>query len=103
MLYLFFFSVYKIFNGLTKDILFNPIVIKCLRRFSWLSFIYATISICNWYYNPISTYFHVDNYIRDYEILLTAFIILIFGVIVLFIVEFFKKGVELQNQTDLTI
>ncbi|NML68358.1 DUF2975 domain-containing protein [Chryseobacterium sp. RP-3-3] len=99
---LFLFSMYKIFNGMSKDILFNPEVLKWLRRFSWLSFIYVPISIGNWYYNPKPTYSNFD-YTRDTGILLTSFIVLMFGIIVLFIVEFFKKGLELQNQTDLTI
>lgn len=92
---LFFFSLYKIFNGMSKEVLFNPQVIKWLRKFSLLNMIYVPLSILNWIFN-----FTPD---LNLNILLTSFTFLLLGTIVYFIVEFFKKGMELQHQADLTI
>ncbi|MBK1898145.1 DUF2975 domain-containing protein [Chryseobacterium paridis] len=92
---LFFFSTYKIFNGMSKNVLFNPEVIKWLKRFSLLNIIYVPLLILNWVYNFTPQ--------LNLSILLTSFTFLFLGTMVYFIVEFFKKGLELQQQADLTI
>lgn len=92
---LFFFSAFKIFNGMSQEILFNQSIIKWLKRFSILNIIFVPLSILNWLYN-----FKSD---LNMDILLITFIYLLLGIMVYFIVEFFKKGSELQNQADLTI
>lgn len=92
---LFFFSAFKIFNGMSQKTLFNQEVIKWLKRFSILNIIFVPLSILNWLYNFESNF--------SMDILLIIFIHFLLGIMVYFIVEFFKKGFELQNQADLTI
>jgi len=92
---LFFFSAFKIFNGMSQKILFNQEVIKWLKRFSILNIIFVPLSILNWFYNFESNF--------NLDILLIIFIHFLLGIMVYFIIEFFKRGFELQNQADLTI
>ncbi|MEY8761210.1 DUF2975 domain-containing protein [Chryseobacterium tongliaoense] len=92
---LFFFFAYKIFNGMSKEILFNRDVIKWLRKFSWTNILYMPVYI-------IICLF-VFNLGLDGMMLTTCLFLLFLGIMVYFIMEFFKKGLELQNQADLTI
>ncbi|WP_312899925.1 DUF2975 domain-containing protein [Chryseobacterium taichungense] len=92
---LFFFSAFKIFNGMSQEILFNQNVIQWLKRFSLLNIIFVPLSVLNWLYN-FKSHFSLD-------ILLIIFIHFLLGIMVYFIVEFFKKGMDLQHQADLTI
>ncbi|KQT30874.1 hypothetical protein ASG22_19455 [Chryseobacterium sp. Leaf405] len=92
---LFFFSAFKIFNGMSQEILFNQSVIEWLKRFSILNILFVPLSVLNWLYN-----FKSD---LNMDILLIVFIHLLLGIMVYFIVAFFKKGFELQSENDLTI
>lgn len=90
---LFFFSSYKFFKEMTSEIIFNQKAISWLKKLGYLNLIFAVIGL-------IELINFNDN---SGIVLLTRIFIGIFGIIMLFIVEFFKKGIELQEQTDLTI
>lgn len=92
---LFFFSAFKIFNGMSQEILFNQKVIQWLKKFSVLNIIFVPLSVLNWLYNFKSEF--------NMDIALLIFIHLLLGIMVYFIVAFFRKGLELQHQADLTI
>lgn len=90
---LFFFFSYKFFKEMTSEIIFNKKAIAWLKKLGYLNLIFAVIGV-------VELINFNDN---SGIILLTRIFIGIFGLIMLFIVEFFKKGIELQNETDLTI
>ncbi len=90
---LFFFFSYKFFKEMTSEIIFNKKAISWLRKLGFLNLIFAVTGL-----------FELNQFNDNSGvILLTRVFIGIFGLIMLFIVEFFKKGIELQEQTDLTI
>ncbi|WP_312078115.1 DUF2975 domain-containing protein [Chryseobacterium sp.] len=90
---LFFFFSYKFFKEMTSEVIFNKKAISWLRKLGFLNLLLAVLGI-----------FELSNF-NDSSgiIILTRVFIGIFGMIMLFIVEFFKKGIELQNENDLTI
>lgn len=90
---LFFFFSYKFFKEMTSETIFNKKAISWLKKLGFLNLIFAIIGL-------LELINFNDN---TGIILLTRVFIGIFGIIMLFIVEFFKKGIELQEQTDLTI
>lgn len=90
---LFFFFSYKFFKEMTSEIIFNQKAISWLKKLGYLNLIFAVIGL-------LELINFNDN---SGIVLLTRIFIGIFGIIMLFIVEFFKKGIELQEQTDLTI
>lgn len=89
----FFFSSYKCFKEMSSDQIFNQNAIKWLKRFCFLNLIIAAAGIFEFFY------FRMDS---GYT-LLTFLFFGFFGIIILFIVEFFKKGLALQTENDLTI
>lgn len=93
-LVLFFFFGYKIFRSMGTEKLFNSSVIMWLKRFSILNTFYA-------FFFPLLLYFTFGKVIV--ESIFSALAFLALGIMVYFIVEFFKKGYELQSENDLTV
>lgn len=91
---LFFFFGYKIFQSMSHERLFNVNVIKWLKLFSLLNIFYSLFFIT--FLSLIFKIFLVEAFISSF-----AFFSL--GIMVFFIVAFFKKGFELQAENDLTI
>jgi hypothetical protein len=89
----FFYISFKSFKEMGSDKLFNSNAIKWLKRFAYLNLAYAIVALCQMFIS-----YGVDGFAL---ISISAFIFL--GIIVLFIVQFFKKGYELQSENDLTI
>ena len=92
---LFNFICYKITNSLSKDYIFNLKTINLFKKLAWLSILFVPIQIINWFYNL--------NLKMSADLLYTNFIFLSLGIIIFFIIAFFKKGYELQSENDLTI
>lgn len=91
---LFFFFGHKIFRSMSHERLFNADVIKWLKLFSVLNIFYSLFFII--FLSIIFKTFLVEAFISSF-----AFFSL--GIMVFFIVAFFKKGFELQAESDLTI
>lgn len=91
----FSFICYKITNSLSKDYIFNLKTINLFKKLAWLSILFVPIQIINWFYNL--------NLKMSADLLYTNFIFLSLGIIIFFIIAFFKKGYELQSENDLTI
>lgn len=89
----FFYFSFKSFKEMGRDKVFNMNAIKWLKKFAYLNLAYAIIAIFQ------TLIFYKMNGLSF--ILICAFTFL--GIIVLFIVQFFKKGYELQSESDLTI
>ena len=92
---IFSFICYKITNSLSKDYIFNLKTINLFKKLAWLSILFVPIQIINWFYNL--------NLKMSADLLYTNFIFLSLGIIIFFIIAFFKKGYELQSENDLTI
>jgi len=90
---LFFFFSYKCFKEMSTEQIFNPNAIKWLKRFCFLNLIIAAAGIFEFFYFKMNSGYT----------LLTFLFFGFFGIIILFIVEFFKKGLALQTENDLTI
>jgi len=90
---LFFLFSYQCFKEMSADQIFNPNAIRWLKRFCFLNLIIAAAGIFEFFY------FRMDSAYT----LLTFLFFGFFGIIILFIVEFFKKGLALQTENDLTI
>jgi len=91
---LFFFFGYKIFRSMSRERLFNSGVIKWLKLFSLLNIFYSLFFI-----TLLSLIFKTFLV----EVFISSFAFFSLGIIVFFIVAFFKKGFELQTENDLTI
>ncbi|MBB4807578.1 uncharacterized membrane protein YciS (DUF1049 family) [Chryseobacterium defluvii] len=91
---MFTFYLFKIFKGMSNDIIFNKKVIIYLKQFALLNILFIPFYCILLFFIDQSLY-QIDP----------IFILLHLstGIIILFIMEFFKKGYELQTQTDLTI
>ena len=92
---IFSFVCYKITDALSKDYIFNLKTINWFKKLAWLSIIFAPIQIINWFFNL--------NLKMSASLLYISFIFLSLGIILFFIIAFFKKGYELQSENDLTI
>ncbi|MDQ0592684.1 hypothetical protein QFZ37_001053 [Chryseobacterium ginsenosidimutans] len=90
---LFFYSSYKIFKEISKENVFNLKALVWLKRFGWLNIIFTVMMV-------IINFINVKEL---YAFTYSGISFLFFGGLLLFVVEFFKKGLELQNQADLTI
>ena len=91
----FSFVCYKITDALSKDYIFNLKTINWFKKLAWLSIIFVPIQIINWFFNL--------NLKMSASLLYSSFIFLSLGIILFFIIAFFKKGYELQSENDLTI
>ncbi len=92
---LFSFICYKITNSLSKDYIFNLKTINLFKKLAWLSILFVPIQIINWFYNL--------NLKMSASLLYISFIFLSLGIILFFIIAFFKKGYELQSENNLEI
>ncbi|WP_312303404.1 DUF2975 domain-containing protein [Chryseobacterium sp.] len=90
----FTFYLFRIFKGMSHDLIFNVEVIRDLKKFAVLNILFIPIYCLILYFLKQSLYS-----IDPMQVLLHF----ITGIIILFIMEFFKKGYELQTQNDLTI
>lgn len=90
----FTFYLFKIFKGMSTDTIFNKGVIRSLKQFAFLNILFIPLF-------SIILYF-IDQSVYDIDPLFIL-IHLSTGIVILFIIEFFKKGYELQIQNDLTI
>ncbi|WP_295202010.1 DUF2975 domain-containing protein [uncultured Chryseobacterium sp.] len=90
---LFFYVSYKFFREISRENVFSIYSLLWLKRFGWLNIIFTVLmsGIAIMFYNPM--------FLLNYS----SISFLFFGALILFLVEFFKKGLELQNQADLTI
>lgn len=93
LLSLFFYFSYKCFKEMSVDQIFNHNTIKWFKRFCLLNLMIAAVGIFGFFY------FRMDSLYT----LSTFFFFAFFGMIILFIVEFFKKGLALQTENNLTI
>ena len=91
----FSFVCYKITEALGKDYIFNLKTINWFKKLAWLSILFVPIQIINWFFNL--------NLKMSASLLYSSFIFLSLGIILFFIIAFFKKGYELQSENDLTI
>ena len=91
----FSFVCYKITEALGKDYIFNLKTINWFKKLAWLSILFVPIQIINWFFNL--------NLKMSASLLYISFISLSLGIILFFIIAFFKKGYELQSENDLTI
>lgn len=91
----FSFVCYKITDALSKDYIFNLKTINWFKKLAWLSILFVPIQIINWFFNL--------NLKMSASLLYISFIFLSLGIILFFIIAFFKKGYELQSENDLTI
>ena len=91
----FSFECYKITEALSKDYIFNLKTIDWFKKLAWLSILFVPIQIINWFFNL--------NLKMSASLLYISFIFLSLGIILFFIIAFFKKGYELQSENDLTI
>lgn len=91
----FSFVCYKITEALSKDYIFNLKTINWFKKLAWLSILFVPIQIINWFFNL--------NLKMSASLLYSSFIFLSLGIILFFIIAFFKKGYELQSENDLTI
>lgn len=90
---LFCYASYKFLREISKDNVFNAHALAWLKRFGWINILYAVVTLATIPFS-IKTIFTATS---------SVIMFLFFGALVLFIVEFFKKGLELQEQVDLTI
>ena len=91
----FSFVCYKITEALSKDYIFNLKTINWFKKLAWLSILFVPIQIINWFFNL--------NLKMSASLLYSSLIFLSLGIILFFIIAFFKKGYELQSENDLTI
>lgn len=90
----FTFYLFKIFTEMSMDILFNKKVIYYLKQFARLNILFIPI-YCLILYFTEQSFYTIDP--------IFILLHLAIGIIILFMIEFFKKGYELQIQNDLTI
>ena len=92
---LFFFFAYKIFRELNKPTLFNQKIIKKLKAFSIINFIYAPVYILS-----IKILFKTS---LESSMIISCFAFTFLGLISYFIMVFFQNAYQLQSENDLTI
>ena len=90
---LFFFLTYKTLKEMSSDKIFNPKAIKWFKIFGYFNVFMAVIFTLN-----TLLFNSLDSSIL-FQIFFSAFL----GIMILFVVEFFKKGYQLQTENDLTI
>ncbi|MFC3159544.1 Protein of unknown function [Chryseobacterium arachidis] len=90
---LFLYISYKFLREISRDNVFNVKALLWLKRFGWLNIIYTVATLAT---IPFATK-------SIFAVTYSVVVFLFFGGLILFVVEFFKKGLELQEQVDLTI
>ncbi|MGG5210746.1 hypothetical protein ACQWU4_17605 [Chryseobacterium sp. MIQD13] len=91
---IFTFYLFKIFKGMSIETIFNQKVIIHLKQFGLLNIVFIPF-YCILLFLIDQSLFRIDP--------IFILLHLSIGIIILFIIEFFKKGYELQTQNDLTI
>ncbi|KQR93808.1 hypothetical protein ASG01_08065 [Chryseobacterium sp. Leaf180] len=91
---LFAFFSSKIFKEISSQKVFNRNAIVWLKRFAWLNIFFTLIL------NSIAGFISAGHI---FATTFNGFSYLFFGILILFVTEFFKKGYELQSENDLTI
>lgn len=89
----FFYITYKTLKEMSTDQIFNPKAIRWLKIFAVFNISTAIISTVD---TIVSNSFNLSVI---FQIFFSGFL----GLMILFVVEFFKKGYELQIENDLTI
>lgn len=89
---LFYFS-YRSFREFSSDRVFSSRAVSNLRKLGYINIIFAIMLLL-----PSLWFYEMSPYA-----LLQFLFIGFFGILILFIVAFFKKGYELQSENDLTI
>ena len=84
---------FRIFREFSKQNFFNSNSVKLLQRFSWICILFFGINILLDIF--VIRHFGAYSY--------SGLWFLMLGIPLLFVVEFFKKGHELQSENDLTI
>ncbi len=97
-----FFLVVKIFMKLNLDKPFNSEIARLIEKISYEAFAIAIVSIiAHQYTNRLIQWgyevSHVEEFWNDTE----AFLMM--GAIIFVISQIFSKGIELQNENDLTV
>lgn len=92
---LFFVFAYKIFKKLSYEKVFTENVIKDLKKFAVINLTYAPLYFLIWIF--------VFRANVETSMLLTSFAFLFLGIIMYFITALFRKGYQLQSESDLTI
>lgn len=90
---LFLYASYRFLREISSEQVFNTQALLWLKTFGWTNILYALVVMA------IIPFSINTPFSATYSVVLFLF----FGALVLFIVEFFKKGLELQEQADLTI
>lgn len=89
----FLYTGYRFLREISREQVFSTQTLLWLKRFGWTNILYAIVVMA-------MIPFTLKTLLSPgYNVILFLF----FGALVLFIVEFFKKGLELQEQVDLTI
>lgn len=92
---LFFFYGYKTFGDLTEKQLFSEKIIRHLKTFTVINSLYAPLYFLIWIF--------VFKSGLEGAMLMTCFAFFFLGIILHFITVFFKRGLQLQMENDLTI
>ena len=90
---LFFFFAYKCFKEMSQDQIFSSQAINWLKSFSILNLVFGSTGLFQFFYKHSSSG----------ATFLSFIMFIFFGITLFFVVVFFKKGLELQKETDLTI
>ncbi len=88
------FTLYKILKELSKEKFFNTQTISWLKRFAIINIAYFPVYLVVWMLITRNIFTPTPFF---------TFFIFLLGIFMLFIIEFFKKGYELQSENDLTI
>jgi len=100
LFYLAFYAVFtfflcKIFHGMSSEITFNQEVITWLKRFALLNVLAVPLLLLLGFLQ-----FQDEAYARNDSYILLH---LVLGIVIYFMLAYFKEGYELQSQTELTI
>lgn len=91
----FTFFLCKVFQGMSSEITFNLDVIAWLKRFALLNILAVPFLLLLGFLQ-----FQDEAYSRNDSYILLH---LVLGIVIYFMLAFFKEGQELQSQTELTI
>lgn len=92
---IFFFVLSNIFKALKQDIIFNRLAIRSLSYFTILNLVVGPVLYLLIHFVIMQK----DNY-RDIHNLMLH---IIFGIVALFLTYIFKRGIQVQQENDLTI
>ena len=91
---LFFYILSMVFKTFREEVLFTKLAIKYLTYFTIINlffpFVYGILQM-------------IISYKIDFNDLSIAFLHIILGIFSMFIITIFKQGVQLQEETELTI